>query len=212
MGLAHANCRTAPSLRLQGLQLASRAIELSFYGSEYGAAMHPPGGEGRAAALAEAACTNLARLKPGLISSPHGELEVFVAGPYASPHALKLLRFFPKLGRVIVFGVRLGAEMLDGLRQGGSALTCVRYLELGVNLQPDMWSPGLWAVLPALRELKLYGAALDTSPAAIDAMMACCAVAPRPVTVLLEGNMRLQQVLQARLVQLPSCQVKFVFK
>lgn len=179
---------------LQGLEVMDPKLGLGF--------VHAPS----SAALVEAACTNLARCKPGIVS-PHEEVEVgLICRP--GPSAFRLLAFFPKLTQLGLV-MEVGEEEVAALGQTGSAVKGVKSISCRAGVRPDFWSPTLWAVLPRLREIDLSWAVL-TSPAPIEAMAQCCAAAPRPVTITgpWRDGANEYAALKARLAELPGCMAR----
>lgn len=104
------------------------------------------------------------------------------------------------------------AEGLAKLGQLGSLASSVHSLKFQGLLQPGFWSPDLWGMLPGLVTFDFGLACCYGLPTVVDAMAACFAAAPRPVTAKgldQQANLKkLKKALRARLRKLPGCQVQ----
>lgn len=95
---------------------------------------------------------------------------------------LSLLRFFPITHKLVCDMHVVGARELAGLAQAGSfACKLKEVWAKRHSLAPSFFTPGLWAMLPALRTLHVtpYG---DLRVPVGD-ILQCLAAAPHPVRI-----------------------------
>lgn len=160
--------------------------------------------------VVDAACANLARCKPGIVS-PNEGLELELYSIFACPNLLRLVAFFPRVAHLQLSTPDLGAVEFACLGEAGAAACGVTSLGLPCRVLPSFWSPELWRLLPGLRDVRVTWTV--SSPAPIDAIVQCLAAAPHGVTVhgLCLEDPREYAELHARLALLPEhCGVELV--
>lgn len=161
-----------------------------------------------AAALVQAACTNLARCRPGIFAP--GMRRVRVAEP--AHCTFRLLPALPPAKHLILSMPEVGAAELAALGEVRSCLHLVNRLEVWHTVLPGFWRPSLWETLPALETLYLASTQAISQETVVSTLVAFCAAAPQPFTIKgLEMQGQGQQAeLEGQLAALQGCKVKLV--
>lgn len=136
----------------------------------------------QAAALVQAAQANLARYEPRTCAGPALK-ELTVRAEVHCPSMLHLLAFFPGSSYFHLCMPKLGEEEVACLAQTGGFARGTAKLVVGANtkLGSTFFSPSLWAAMPGLQTLRIYGK--DALGVSLFKAAEGLAAVPRPVRV-----------------------------